>query len=265
MYAPNKTPDFRVHREVGLTLRRKLALLVAASVLLVAGVAGATLYFTYQPTTLTVAVGPASGENVRIMQALAQQFARERSSIRLRIVVSEGGPAESAAAITKGTADLAVVRGDLGIPASSQVVAILRHVVVALIVPAPGVRAPKDGKKLKPAKIEKIEQLAGRRVNRLGRRRRNRIPAAFRLEIEGFALEIEVMRGLYDGVGGDGDNCRCAVRQQKHEGKQQEPAGAHVRRNYNAASRATPALESQFQAELDVAGRIGGGDCAKSA
>ena len=47
MYAPKKTPDFRVHREVGLTWRRKLALLVAASVLLVAGVAGATLYFTY--------------------------------------------------------------------------------------------------------------------------------------------------------------------------------------------------------------------------
>jgi len=169
MYAPKKTPDFRVHREVGLTWRRKLALLVAASVLLVAGVAGATLYFTYQPTTLTVAVGPASGENVRIMQALAQQFARERASIRLRIVVSEGGPAESAAAITKGTADVAVVRGDLGIPASSQVVAILRHVVVALIVPAAGARAPKDGKKLKPPKIEKIEQLAGRRIGIVSR------------------------------------------------------------------------------------------------
>src|SRR6516162_217967 len=168
MYAPNKKPDFRVHREVGLTWRRKLALLVAASVLLVAGVAGATLYFTYQPTTLTVAVGPASGENVRIMQALAQQFARERGSIRLRIVVSEGGPAESAAAITKGTADVAVVRGDLGIPASSQVVAILRH-VVALIVPAAGARAPKDGKKVKPPKIEKIEQLAGRRIGIVSR------------------------------------------------------------------------------------------------
>src|SRR5436853_167411 len=80
------------------------------------------------------------------------------------VVVSEGGPAESAAAITKGTADLAVVRGDLGIPASGQVVAILRHFVVALIVPAAGARAPKDAKKAKVPKIEKIEQLAGRRI-----------------------------------------------------------------------------------------------------
>jgi TRAP-type uncharacterized transport system substrate-binding protein len=172
MYAPNKTPDLRVHREIGLTWRRKLALTVAASVLLVAGVAAATVYFTYEPTTLTVAVGPASGENVRVMQALAQQFARERASIRLRVVVSEG-PAESAAAITKGTADLAVVRGDLGIPASSQVVAILRHIVVALIVPAQGARAPKDGKKVKPLKIEKIEQLAGRRVGIVSRTETN--------------------------------------------------------------------------------------------
>ena len=169
MYAPNKTPDLRVHREIGLTWRRKLALLVAASVLLVAGIAAATLYFTYEPTTLTVAVGPAGGENVRIMQALAQQFARERATIRLRVVVSEGGPAESAAAITKGTADLAVIRGDLGIPASSQVVAILRHIVVAVIVPAPGARVAKDGKKLKLPKIEKIEQIAGRRIGIVSR------------------------------------------------------------------------------------------------
>src|SRR5215831_11309729 len=169
MRAPNTARDRRAQRESGLTLRHKLVLLIAAAVVLAAAVAAATFYFTYQRTTWTVAVGPAGAENVRIMQALAQQFARERASIRLRIVVSEGGPAESAAAITKGTADVAVVRGDLGIPASSQVVAILRHVVVALIVPAPGVRAPKDGKKLKPAKIEKIEQLAGRRIGIVSR------------------------------------------------------------------------------------------------
>jgi TRAP transporter TAXI family solute receptor len=163
LYTPNKTTDLRAHREIGLTWRRKLFLIAAAGVLLVAGIAAATIYFTYQPTTLTVAVGPAGGENVRIMQALSQQFARERASIRLRVVVSDG-PADSAATIAKGTADLAVVRGDLGIPADSQVVAILRHVVVALIVPAPGVRAAKDAKKAKQPKIEKIEQLVGRRI-----------------------------------------------------------------------------------------------------
>jgi hypothetical protein len=103
------------------------------------------------------------------MQALAQQFARERGSIRLRLIVSEGGPAESAAAIDRGTADIAVIRGDLGIPANAQVVAILRHNVVMLLVPAPDARAPKDGRKVKPAKIDKVQQLAGRRVGVVSR------------------------------------------------------------------------------------------------
>jgi TRAP transporter TAXI family solute receptor len=156
-------------RESGLTLRHKLLLIVAAAVVLAGAIAAATFYFTYQPTTFTVAVGPTGGENVRIMQALAQQFARERASIRLRIMVSEGGPAESAAAIDRGTADIAVIRGDLGIPANAQVVAILRHNVVVLLVPAAGTRAPKDGRKAKPAKIENIQQLSGRRIGVVSR------------------------------------------------------------------------------------------------
>ena len=136
---------------------------------LVAAIAAATFYFTYEPTTLTVAVGPAGGENFHIMQTLAQQFARERTSVRLRIVVSEGGPAESAAAIDSRNADIAVVRGDLGIPANGQVVAILRHNVVMLVVPAASARAPKDGHKPKPVKIEKLEQLAGHRIGIVSR------------------------------------------------------------------------------------------------
>jgi hypothetical protein len=62
-----------------------------------------------------------------------------------------------------------VVRGDLGIPANGQVVAILRHNVVMLLVPAPGARAPKDGHKPKPVKIEKVEQLTGHRIGVVSR------------------------------------------------------------------------------------------------
>jgi TRAP transporter TAXI family solute receptor len=167
MYAP-KTSDLRVHREMKPTWRRKLFLLTAAIILLVGGVGAATLYFTYEPTTFTVAVGPPGGENVRVMQTLAQQLARERASVRLRVVV-EAGPAQSAAAISSGTADLAVVRGDLGVPTDGMVVAILRHSVVALIVPAPGTKSAKETRKSKPAKIEKIQQLAGRRVGIVSR------------------------------------------------------------------------------------------------
>src|SRR5262245_41702550 len=128
-----RTLDSHANHQIRLTLRRKGFLIIVAAVLLVSGVAAATLYFTYQPTTLTVAVGRAGGENFHTIQALAQHFARERASIRLRVTAFEGGPAESAVAIDNGTADLAVVRGDLGIPNDGQVVAILRHNIVALI------------------------------------------------------------------------------------------------------------------------------------
>jgi TRAP transporter TAXI family solute receptor len=169
MTSPNKTYDGHARREIGLTLQYKLLLLVAALALLVATVTAATLYFTYQPTTLTVAVGPAGGEDIRIMQALAQQFARERASSRLRIVVSENGPAESAAALDTRAADIAVIRGDLGIPANGQVVAILRHNIVMLLVPTAGASPLKKGQKARTAKIEKVEQLAGRRVGIVSR------------------------------------------------------------------------------------------------
>jgi len=138
-------------------------LLAIAGVLLLAGIGAALAYFLYQPTTWTIAVGPAGGDNLRLVQALAQHLARERASIRLRIIVSADGPSESAAAVDRGTADLAVVRGDLGIPKNGQAVAILRHNLVVLIVPA-AATASKDGKKAGRAKIEKVAQLAGRRV-----------------------------------------------------------------------------------------------------
>ena len=169
MRAPNTARNNRPYRDTGLTLRHKLFLIVTAVLLLAVAVGIATFYFTHQAPTLTVAVGPAGGDNVRIMQGLAQQLARDRAPIRLRVMVSEGGPAESAAAIDKGTADIAVIRGDLGVPANGQVVAILRHNIVVLLVPAASARAPKDGKKARPAKIEKIEQLVGRRIGIVSR------------------------------------------------------------------------------------------------
>jgi TRAP transporter TAXI family solute receptor len=164
-----RTLDSHANHQIGLTLRYKGFLIIAAAVLLLAGVAAATFYFTYQPRTLTVAAGRAGGENFHTIHALAQQFARERASIRLRLIATEGGPAESAAAIDNGTADLAVVRGDLGIPKDGQVVAIVRHNIVVLIVPAPGARAPATGRKARPTKIEKVEQLAGHRVGIVAR------------------------------------------------------------------------------------------------
>src|SRR5438874_182364 len=44
----------------------------------------------------------------------------------------------------------------------------LRHKLL-LLVAAPDARAPKDGRKAKPAKIDKIQQLAGRRIGVVSR------------------------------------------------------------------------------------------------
>lgn len=209
MRAPNTARNNRPYRESRLTLRHKLLLVVTAVLLLAIAVGVATFYFTYQPPTLTVAVGPAGGDNVRIMQALAQQLARERAPIRLRIVVSEGGPAESAAAIDKGAADVAVIRGDLGIPANGQLVAILRHNIVVLVVPAASARAPKDGRKARPAKIEKVEQIVGRRIGIVSRIDPN-------LQVLHVILrQYEIPENKVQVVALDPDNVGAAIRDDK--------------------------------------------------
>jgi hypothetical protein len=100
------------------------------------------------------------------------------ANVRLQIKIVDGGPPDAAAAIDNGQADLAVVRSDSGMPKTGQAIAILRKNVVVFIVPS-AVETPKRGKgkaaaKAKPAeKIEKIEQMVGRRLGVVGRSPRN--------------------------------------------------------------------------------------------
>jgi len=157
-------------------------LIVAVIVLLCGGFMAVAYHFTTQPTELKVAVGPPNSEDARVMQALAAQFARDRIDVRLNIEVVTGGPPEAAAAIDNGKADLAVVRRDAGMPKNGQVIAILRKNVVVFVVPsapesANGPAKPAKGKaaaKTKPLeKIEKIEQVVGKRVGIVGRSPRN--------------------------------------------------------------------------------------------
>ena len=99
------------------------------------GVAAGTLYYVLRPTTLRIAVGPAGSEDQKLVQLMAQTFAREGSSVRLSLVTTEGA-AESIALFTAGKADLAVARGDLNLPANAESVAILRKNVVVLWAPS---------------------------------------------------------------------------------------------------------------------------------
>jgi TRAP-type uncharacterized transport system substrate-binding protein len=145
------------------------------SIFLVMGTVGAAFYFSSRPTTLRFAVGPQGSEDARLVQALSQQFVRDRAPIRLVPVIDQG-PADAARAIDTNQADLAVVRRDIGYPQTGQAIAVLRESVAAIIVPAAGSRAtgdakPQNGraakaKKLKP--IENIEDLEGRRIGVVG-------------------------------------------------------------------------------------------------
>src|SRR3954454_3112752 len=150
--------------------RRSYALLILAAGMLAFGVAAGTLYYVLRPTTLRIAVGPAGSEDQKLIQLMAQTFARENSAVRLSLVTTEG-TAESIALFTAGKADLAVARGDLNLPENAESVAILRKNVVVLWAPS---GLPAKGSKKQPTpKIKTLDELAGHRVGVIGRTQAN--------------------------------------------------------------------------------------------
>src|ERR1044072_3617318 len=150
--------------------QRSYALLILAAGMLAFGVAAGTLYYVLRPTTLRIAVGPAGSEDQKLIQLMAQTFARENSAVRLSLVTTEGA-AESIALFTAGKADLAVARGDLNLPENAESVAILRKNVVVLWAPS---GLPAKGSKKQPApKIKSLDELAGHRVGVIGRTQAN--------------------------------------------------------------------------------------------
>lgn len=132
--------------------------------------AAGTLYYVLRPTTLRIAVGPAGSEDQKLVQLMAQTFARDGSSVRLSPVTAEGTQ-ESINLFTAGKADLAVARGDLNLPANAESVAILRKNVVVLWAPS---GLPAKGSKKQPTpKIKSLDELAGHRVGVIGRTQAN--------------------------------------------------------------------------------------------
>jgi TRAP transporter TAXI family solute receptor len=146
------------------------ALLILAAGMLAFCVVAGTLYYVLRPTTLRIAVGPAGSEDQKLIQLMAQTFARDGGSVRLSLVTTEG-TTESIALFTAGKADLAVARGDLNLPANAESVAILRKNVVVLW--APSGLAAKGSKKQPTPKIKSLDELAGHRVGVIGRTQAN--------------------------------------------------------------------------------------------
>jgi TRAP transporter TAXI family solute receptor len=145
--------------------RRRFSLFILLVGIFVFITAAGALYFALRPDTLRIAVGPSGSDDQKLVQALAQTFARERSAVRL-VAIPTDGAAQSLALLAASKTDLAVARGDLPMPADAESVAILRKNVVVLWAPS---GLPAKGSKKSPApKIKSLEDLPGHRVAVVG-------------------------------------------------------------------------------------------------
>src|SRR5436189_2397580 len=150
--------------------RKNYSLLILAAGIFLFGAAAGGLYYVLRPVTLRIAVGPPGSDDQKLVQALAQTFARDGSPVRLSPITTEGAT-ESIALFAASKTDLAVARGDLNLPANAESVAIVRKNVAVLWAPS---GLPPKGSKKKPApKIKGIDDLAGHRVGVIGRTQAN--------------------------------------------------------------------------------------------
>ena len=146
--------------------RTNSLLLVLAVGLLGFAVAAGALYYALRPVTLRIAVGPPGSDDHKLIQAMADAFARDRSHIRLSPITTEGAT-DSLALLGAAKADLAVARGDLDMPGDAETVAIVRKNFVVLWSPS---GLPGKGSRKQPApKIKELGDLAGHRVGVIGR------------------------------------------------------------------------------------------------
>jgi TRAP transporter TAXI family solute receptor len=153
----------------GRKKKSPLLLLLAAALLIFAAIS-ATAFLLLRPTTLRIAVGPPGSDDQKLIQSLAQSFAREGSPVRLT-VISTAGAVESAGMLGSEETDLAVVRADEEMPNDTEAVAILRKNVVVLWAPSGASR--KGSKKDSKTKIKEIGDLEGHRVGVVGRTQTN--------------------------------------------------------------------------------------------
>jgi TRAP-type uncharacterized transport system substrate-binding protein len=97
-----------------------------AGLLLTAGLIALGVWLWSQPRTLKLAVGPRGSDDARMAAAFVQGLNREKKSIRLRLVLTEGS-AESARRIDDGEVELAIVRPDIALPAKADTALITRR------------------------------------------------------------------------------------------------------------------------------------------
>jgi uncharacterized protein len=141
-------------RKLALPRGREALLPLGLAALLVLGAVAA--FHLTRPTTLTVAVAPNGGTEPALLRAYADELARRKLGIRLK-VIAFGGVRESAEALRAGKADLAVVRPDVAMPGNGLTLAVLRELAAFVAAPA-------------SSGIKGIPDLAGKRLGTLASR-----------------------------------------------------------------------------------------------
>lgn len=99
---------------------------VLAGVLALSGIAATVFYVFTQPRTLRLAAGPLRSEDARMAAAFVQGLSRDKASVRLRLILTEGSE-DSARRVDSGEADLALLRADIAVPSSADTVLITRR------------------------------------------------------------------------------------------------------------------------------------------
>ena len=99
---------------------------ILAALIALAGITAAAFYMISQPKTLRLAVGPLGSEDARMAAGFVQGLNREKSSVRLRLLLTEGSE-DSAKRLDAGEADLAIVRADLALPSQGDTALITRR------------------------------------------------------------------------------------------------------------------------------------------
>jgi TRAP-type uncharacterized transport system substrate-binding protein len=110
------------------------AILLAGVLCIIAGAGLISYRYYLRPKTLTIAVGSLDGEARLLASAIAGRLATTDSPIRLK-VVNAGNVLDAAKAFDAGTADLAVVRADVGDLQQARAVALTAHGVVMIVAP----------------------------------------------------------------------------------------------------------------------------------
>jgi TRAP-type uncharacterized transport system substrate-binding protein len=123
--------EHMVRNRVRMFLRHTWLVTICGTLILL-GAVWAAVYFATESNHMRIAAGP---RDVQFVQALTDQIAKQHRDLQLQLVPTASAK-NSAEAMSKGQADLAILPSNLVDSLNWPVVAVLRQNVMALVIPA---------------------------------------------------------------------------------------------------------------------------------